>query len=281
MRFRRNSARLLSVMFVGWLVASPLPSASAEDNAPALTRETVIAATRSGVVTVRLAEPLTVVGDNAAEVNLQHRGSVALVVLVQQGVEDPAAMLWASLPTDVACPQCPGPSVIFPMPSGHGELPAGEYRLYVLSEAGQVTASLTAPQLGGAPVRLEAQRHADAKLKVAAVTAAGPTLSMGGSTEALSAEGMLFRVAVGRSEAAVAMRAATCVHREGGMNGMLAYAPGCPTGAETEAIIAGAYVVGWASADFAATQGQYGQGGSVASTAPLDGVVIASAWLSY
>lgn len=278
---RWNAVRFLAFLFAVWLLASPLASASAEGDGSPLTADTVVVARRSGVVAVTLSRPLTVIGENALEVSLHHRGSVGLAALVQQDVEDPAAMLWTSLPADVACPPCPGRRTIWPLASGHdGELPAGEYRLYLLAVTGRVTASLTAPQLGGAPLRLKAQRHAPAKLEVATATAAGPTLSVGGSTDVLVGEGVLYRLVVGRSDAAVAMRAATCVHSYE-RDEMFAYGPGCPTGDESETLVAGAFVAGEASADFDVSEGRYGQGGSVASTAPLDDVVIASAWLSY
>lgn len=277
------SPTVLAAAALLWsLLLHGLPNTLAAEDAPSqISRRTIVSADRSGVVAVTLPRATPTFGKNALRMSLAHQGDAAVAALVQQDTKSPAVMIWTSLPNDVACPPCAGHRVVLPLGSRHGDvLPRGVYRIYLLSRSGKVTARLTAPSLTGKPIHIRAQRHPLAKFRVAAAATVAPTLRSGGWTTKLARRGIVYRLIIGRSNNATAMRSATCIQRGRGPR-PAAYLPGCPAGREAETYWLGGYVAGEASADFNAPPGLYGQGGSVVSNAPIEDALVVAVWLPY
>ncbi len=284
---RPQLARLAVCVAVSVIFSSAQPALSNVGTAtgpevPELTRRTVVTADRSGMATVELADPLPVIGERAVEVTLRHRGRAAALALVQQGVEEPAAMVWVSVPRSIACPPCTRRRVVIPVGENHrGALPPGRYRVYLVAGAGRVDAQLRSSELAAGVTRVATKHHRTALLRTPAADDTAPTLRFGGATTRLPRKGLVYRLAVARSADPFAMRVATCKRRSQAALAAAGYAPGCPGGAEEDYFYNGPYVLGAVSADFDAPAGRYGQGGNAVSTAPIEEMIIVALSIPY
>lgn len=223
------------------VAALATPTLADDTESAALGASTRLGPTASTVVPVTLGEQVAVNlrGDNNPNFRIDGAGDFAALALVEQGQRGPAATLVVTKSSDKV--RCGGPCIQANNPytvqvlnglsgaNGPDNLPAGDYRMYVVSDA-PASVDLTFPELSGSTL-LQPGPAAKADLRLAAENRLSPVPGAltysAGNTHRLAGKGLQFTQLTDTGGLTGPAEKGTCLYvgeEEAGD-----YAPGCPT----------------------------------------------------
>lgn len=311
-------------LLLGALVVGAVPSASASlitgslrsgaaagDGGLApipLTRSVVISTQGNGYVPVRLLKAVSFAGSGDAPhatLSVDGGGGFAGVALVQDGAATPAALLAGridrALSCSVRCVAGSGGIVVRSQNLARGGdavnsphlLPAGVYRMYLLSTSGPASVRLTMPELpgvDGTTQELVSYTYTGARVALPQnlAPAGQRSLYYAGTSGEIATTGMLFTYTEVVGEASPVGQTYTCRY-DGGTTHPASYAPRCPGGTADvgdPVVNPTASPLGFRSTRHSffanVAPGTYGLGGGYVTTSnSIDTANTVAVWLSY
>jgi hypothetical protein len=255
-----------------------------------------VEATKTGYVEVTIPRPVTVSFEffRNRDVKISGGGRFTGLFLIQQGVKKPAAIYAARL-RNCYEPGCKtGYGWFFMFPTGikwekNLEVPAGEYRLYAITDGAPLSATLKLEGLEGeASFRPTHPVHSE--IGTAAADLPVNNLYSGGSTFKLPNDGMSMLAFAHDSSASVADINNDCLYKgRPSIDDAVAYAPGCTAHGASEGHGFGFTTLPLVSGGGSASvglltkvkAGTWSYGGSWVAPEVVEFAAFTSLWMSY